>query len=165
LHQVAIDFEAQAKQKDLPIRVIIAPDTPSVLSTEHHIREILQNYMNNALKYTQKGHVTLKAEPTRTGGVLFSISDTGVGISATDQQHLFTKFYRAEDYRTRETGGTGLGLYLCLELAQRLNAKVWCESVINTGSTFFLEVPPFSRLERDHGKVMEAQVSSLVDQL
>jgi PAS domain S-box-containing protein len=165
LHQIAIDFEAQAKQKNLPIQVAVAPNTPSVLSTEHHIHEILQNYMSNALKYTDKGRITLKAQPSQNGGVLFSVTDTGVGISAADQQHLFTKFYRAEDYRTRETGGTGLGLYLCLELAQRLNAKVWCESTINVGATFFLEVPPFSRLERDHGKVVEAQVSSLVDQL
>jgi signal transduction histidine kinase len=165
LHQVAIDHEAQAKEKDLPIQVVVAPDTPAVLSTEHLIREVLQNYVNNALKYTTKGRVTLKAEPSQNGGVLFSVTDTGVGISKTDQAHLFTKFYRAEDFRTRATGGTGLGLYLCLELAQRLNAKVWCESELNVGSTFYLEVPPFSRLERDHGKVVEAQVSSLVDQL
>jgi PAS domain S-box-containing protein len=165
LHQIAIDFEAQAKEKDLPLQVKVAKDTPAVLSTEHHIHEIIQNFVSNALKYTAKGRITLKAEPSQNGGVLFSVSDTGVGISVTDQRNLFKKFYRAEDYRTRETGGTGLGLYLCLELAQRLNAKVWCESVINVGSTFFLEVPPFSRLEEDHGEVMQAQVANLVDQL
>jgi signal transduction histidine kinase len=165
LHQLAIDFEDLAKERSLPVQVVVARGTPAVLSTEHHIREILQNYLSNALKYTDKGRVTLKAETAPNGGVRFSVADTGIGISAKDQEYLFSKFYRAEDYRTRETGGTGLGLYLCLELAERLNAKVWCESALNQGSTFYLEVPPFSQLDRDHGKVVEAQVSSLVEQL
>jgi signal transduction histidine kinase len=165
LRQLGIDFQPQAKAKGLPLQVVVKPNTPGVLSTEHYIREVLQNYLNNALKYTEKGHITLSAAPTGHGGVRFGVSDTGYGISAANQQHLFTKFFRAEDYRTRETGGTGLGLYLCLEIAGRLNAKVWCESKLGEGSTFYLEVPPFSQLKQDHGKVVEAQVSNLVDQL
>ncbi len=165
LRQLGIDFQQRAEAKKLPLQIVVAPDTPSILSTEHYIHEVLQNYLTNALKYTEKGHITLLAKPSQSGGVRFGVSDTGEGISATDQQHLFTKFFRAEDYKTRATGGTGLGLYLCLELAQRLNAKVWCESKEGEGSTFYLEVPPFSQLRQDHGKVVEAQVSSLVDQL
>jgi signal transduction histidine kinase len=165
VHQLAADFEKKARDKGLPLQVVIAPDTPSVLSTEHYIHEVLQNYLNNALKYTEHGHIKLVAEPSEQGGVRFGVSDTGVGIAAVDQQHLFTKFFRAEDYKTRATGGTGLGLYLCLELAERLNGKVWCESKAGEGSTFYLEVPAFSQLKQDHGKVVEAQVSSLVDQL
>lgn len=165
LEQLVKDFAAQAEQKQLSIKSVVLPDTPTVLSTEHHIREILQNYVSNALKYTQDGGITLKAEPAKNGGVLFAVQDTGIGISASDQKHLFTKFYRSEDYRTRETGGTGLGLYLCLELSQRLNARVWCQSTLNQGSVFYLEVPPFSQLQRDHAKVVEAEVSTLIDQL
>jgi len=165
LRQLGTDFQKTAEAKGLPLQVAVAPETPAILSTEHYIHEVLQNYINNALKYTKTGHITLSAKPSQNGGVRFGVSDTGPGISASDQQHLFTKFYRAEDYQTRETGGTGLGLYLCLELAERLNARVWCESKVGVGSTFYLEVPPFSKLRQDHGKVVEAQVSNLVDQL
>jgi signal transduction histidine kinase len=129
------------------------------------VREILENFVANAVKYTEEGGITVQAEPSAGGGIVFSVKDTGIGISASDQRQLFTKFYRSEDYRTRKTGGTGLGLYLCLELAERLNAKVWCESVINHGSTFFLEVPPVSQLHRDSGKVVEAGVATLIDQM
>jgi two-component system, OmpR family, phosphate regulon sensor histidine kinase PhoR len=165
LNQLIRDFKSQADEKGLALKAVIMPGTPTVLSTEHHVHEILQNYIANAVKYTEEGGVTVKAEPGRNGGVLFAVQDTGIGISAADQRHLFTKFYRSEDFRTRETGGTGLGLYLCLELAERLNARVWCKSTLNHGSIFYLEVPPFSKLQRDHGKVVEAEVSSLIDQL
>lgn len=165
LDQLVGDFSPQAGQQGLSIKAVTARDTPKVLSTERHIKEILQNYLSNALKYTKEGGVQIEARPSRDGGVLFSVTDNGIGISPQDQKRLFTKFFRAEDYRTRETGGTGLGLYLCQELAGRINAKVWCESKLNRGSTFYLEVPPFSQLQRDHGEVTKAQVSSLVDEL
>ncbi|HSX02234.1 MAG TPA: ATP-binding protein [Candidatus Saccharimonadia bacterium] len=165
LEQLVNDFMPQAKEKNLSLKLVLLPNTPSILSTEHHIHEVLQNYLTNAMKYTQEGGIIVKAAPSQNGGVLFAVQDSGIGISASDQRHLFTKFYRSEDYRTRETGGTGLGLYLCLELAERLNAKVWCKSTLNHGSTFYLEVPPFSQLQRDHAKVVEAEVSTLIDQL
>jgi PAS domain S-box-containing protein len=165
LESLVKDFAPQAAEKHLVIKADIRPHTPSVLSTEYHIREILQNYIGNAIKYSDEGRIDVRAEPSANGGVLLSVKDTGIGISATDQRQLFTKFYRSENFRTRKTGGTGLGLYLCLELAERLNAKVWCESVLNHGSTFFLEVPPFSQLHRDSGKVAEAKVATLIDQI
>jgi signal transduction histidine kinase len=165
VEQLARDFDAQAKQKGLSIIVDIDPRTPSVLSTEHHIREVLQNYMTNAVKYSDEGDVIIRAQPAKTGGVQFSVTDNGIGISVGDQKHLFTKFFRAEDYRTRRTGGTGLGLYLCQELANRMGGKVWCQSAINKGSTFYLSIPPFSGLSRDQGEIVQAQVANLVDGL
>jgi signal transduction histidine kinase len=165
IHHLADTFDTQAKQKGLDLVIDVSSDTPTVLSTERHVREILQNYLTNAIKYTPTGEVRLKAEMAKNGGVLFSVTDHGIGISPTDQKHLFTKFFRAEDYRTRQTGGTGLGLYLCQELAERLGGKVWCRSTINKGSTFYLQIPPFSSLRRDQGEVIKAQVSNLVDGL
>jgi PAS domain S-box-containing protein len=165
LGELVKDFEPQVAAKGLAVKVVVVPDTPSVITTQQHVYEILQNYLSNAVKYTQAGEIIVKAEPGTTGGVIFSVQDNGIGISVGDQRKLFTKFYRSEDFRTRETGGTGLGLYLCLELAERMNAKVWCKSKLNHGSTFYLDVPPFSRLQRDHGEVVQAGVSSLMDQL
>lgn len=163
LRQMADDFTAQAKQKNIRLTVVVAENTPMVLSTQNHIREILQNYITNAIKYTPAGTVTLRAEASKRGGVLFGVHDKGIGISPTDQKRLFTKFFRSEDYRTRQTGGTGLGLYLCMELAQRLNGKVWCESELNKGSVFFLEVPPVSNLSRDQTEVVKAEVANIVE--
>lgn len=165
LHQMVLDFADQAKQKGLAIKLVIESDTPTIISTENHIHEILQNYITNALKYTPKGKIIVRAGPSTSGGVVFSVQDKGIGISPTDQKHLFTKFFRSEDYRTRQTGGSGLGLYLCMQLAQRLNGKVWCESKFNEGSTFYLEVPPVSHLKQDQGKVLKAEVASLVEEI
>jgi signal transduction histidine kinase len=163
VRQLGHDFESQAKQKSLELRVVIDENTPSVLSTESHIREILQNFLTNAVKYTEKGNVLLRVEASKNGGVRFSVHDTGIGLSPSDQKHLFTKFFRSEDFRTRSTGGSGLGLYLCRELAHRLNGRIWCESELNKGSIFFLEVPPVSQLKRDQKEVIQAEVANLVE--
>jgi PAS domain S-box-containing protein len=141
LTQCVADFSSQVNQKGLKLKKVVEKGTPSVLSTEHHIREILQNLVTNALKYSEKGTVTLKAEPASNGGVRFSVQDQGVGIEPGDQKFLFTKFFRAENYLTQSTSGTGLGLYLCMELADRLGARIWFKSAPRKGSTFYLEVP------------------------
>ena len=163
--QLLKDYLPDAQKKGLKLTADIAPNTPRVLTTGHYVREILQNYIVNALKYSTKGNITISAAPTKEGGIVFGVKDSGIGISTSDQKHLFTKFYRSEDYRTRETGGTGLGLYLCAQLANRLSAKVWCDSVINVGSTFYLEVPPRSQLKRDQNEIVKAQVSTIIETL
>lgn len=155
------DFALSAKQKDLRFVAHVAEGTPDCMSTERHIREILQNYITNAIKYSQEGEVRLRAEKAANGGVVFSVSDTGIGIAPKDQKHLFTKFFRAEDYRTQTTSGTGLGLYLCQELATRIDAKVWCDSILNKGSVFYLEVPPFGGHDNQHRTVGKRVVELL----
>lgn len=159
LNDCAKDFEAEADRRGITLRTGVEVGTPRILSTEHHIREILHNFLTNAFKYSQKGTITIKAAPASNGGILFSVQDQGVGISAEDQELLFRKFFRAEDFRTRETSGTGLGLYLCMELAERMDGKIWCESELDKGSTFYLEVPELSHLRRD---VIKAEVGKLV---
>ena len=71
----------------------------------------------------------------------FSIKDTGIGISKTDQAKIFEKFYRSEDYRTRETGGTGLGLYISAKLDRKLGTQIELKSRLNHGSEFSFEIP------------------------
>ena len=71
----------------------------------------------------------------------FSVSDTGIGISKSDQTKIFNKFYRSEDYRTRETGGTGLGLYVAMKLSKKLGTHIDLKSRLNHGSTFSFELP------------------------
>jgi signal transduction histidine kinase len=165
MKQLAEDYQEQLKQKSLKFKLEIGQNLPELLTTKQYLLEILENYMTNAIKYTQEGQITLGVKTTTEKKILFYVSDTGIGISNSDQRKLFTKFYRSEDYRIRETGGTGLGLYLCRTLATRMNAKVWCESELNKGTTFYLELPPVSKLKRDRRNIVEASTSILVDEL
>ncbi len=105
------------------------------------------------------------AETGKDSATRFWVKDTGIGISVTDQKKLFTKFFRSEDYRTRETGGTGLGLYIAKKLAERMGGRIWCESELNVGSTFFLEIPPVGALKSDHSKVTQAEIEDVASSL
>ena len=100
----------------------------------------MQNLVTNALKYTKEGSVTIKGQREATGVVL-RVIDTGIGISKSDQKHIFQKFYRSEDYRTRESSGTGLGLYVCKKLAEKIGLSLVFESRLNHGTTFLLTIP------------------------
>jgi signal transduction histidine kinase len=73
--------------------------------------------------------------------LIFAVKDTGIGISKSDQAHIFEKFYRSEDYRTRETGGTGLGLYVAVKLSKKLHTVILMSSRLNHGSEFSFQLP------------------------
>jgi PAS domain S-box-containing protein len=164
LDQLARDYRSEIETKGLELDVVASHKLVPVLTSEYRVHEILQNFITNAIKYTQKGTITLSAEPAADdpNSVLFSVKDSGIGIASTDKKHLFTKFFRSEDYRTRQTGGTGLGLYITKSLAERLNAKIWYDSKLNKGSTFYLQVPPFSKRHEDHKQVTDAQMDNFV---
>ncbi|MBI3983931.1 PAS domain S-box protein [Candidatus Microgenomates bacterium] len=165
LDKLVTDNVAEAKAKALALKAKVGANLKPIFTSEHLLLEILQNLVSNAIKYTQTGGVTLGVVAATNDRVLFSVADTGIGIAASDQKHLFEKFYRAEDYRTRESRGTGLGLYISQKLARRLNAKIWYKSRFNHGTTFYLEVPPFSQLAKDHPKVVRAQLKDYVETL
>ena len=105
-----------------------------------HLREVIANLVENAIKYTPNGDVVVDI-----GGdnehIQISIADSGIGIPKEDQGHLFQKFYRVDNSDTREIGGTGLGLYLCRRLVETMNGRIWLESEYKKGSTFFVEIP------------------------
>ena len=143
-HQLVEDlvkgYADQAAAKKLLLRTDLDPHLEALRSSPLYVREILHNFITNAIKYTQTGQITVSARAV-PGGVAFSVSDTGIGLSRSDQQKLFTKFFRSEDYRTRQNNGTGLGLYITKKLAALLHADISLESQLNHGSTFTLTVP------------------------
>ena len=111
-----------------------------------HIREVINNLTENAIKYTPQGEVVVDV----TGSddkVVISVKDTGIGIPAEDMSHLFQKFYRVENVDTRQIGGTGLGLYLCRRLAEAMGGRIWAESEYKKGSTFYVELPRLDNQE------------------
>ena len=111
-----------------------------------HLREVLSNLVENAIKYTPKGDVTVDIGGD-TEHVVISVADSGIGIPKEDQVHLFQKFYRVDNSATREIGGTGLGLYLSRRLVEGMNGRIWLESEFQRGSTFFVEIPRISHEE------------------
>lgn len=138
--QLARDFRAQAEAKGLTLEVRLADNLHNLVTSEHELREILQNFITNAIKYTATGAIKIEVQKT-LHGVEFAVQDTGIGISASDKTKIFTKFYRSEDYRTRQTGGTGLGLYITRKLAEKLGVRLSFTSRLNHGSTFRVLVP------------------------
>jgi len=138
--QLVRDYRPQAKTKKLEFKLEIDPQLDNMVTSEHDLREIIQNFVTNAIKYTEKGSVTLEVQ-RRPEGTEFAVHDTGIGMAATDKSKIFGKFYRSEDYRTRATGGTGLGLYITRKLAEKLGAQITFTSKLNHGSTFRVLVP------------------------
>lgn len=104
------------------------------------LREVISNLFDNAVKYTSSGMITVGASP-KERSVVIRISDTGMGVAVEDIPHLFQKFYRTDNSETREIGGTGLGLYICKQIVEMMNGKIWVESTVGAGSTFYVEIP------------------------
>lgn len=113
-----------------------------------HLREVADNLVENAIKYTPKGQVTVNVDGDDQH-VKISVADTGLGIPREDVPHLFQKFYRVDNSQTREIGGTGLGLYLCRKLVEGMNGRIWVDSTYGQGSTFYVELPRTSSADAD----------------
>lgn len=133
-------YTPAAEKKGLIFHIETDARLELLRTSELYLREILQNFITNAIKYTEHGTVTLSAKQT-SKGVIFSIRDTGIGIAKADQSKVFDKFFRSEDFRTRQHNGTGLGLYVISKLTEMLKASVSLESEIDKGSTFSIIVP------------------------
>lgn len=140
--EVADSYRSQIEAKGLVLKTDLDPKLELLNSSKLYLKEIIQNFMTNAIKYTSAGQIRLVANFKR-GGVMFEISDSGIGISKSDQAKIFSKFFRSEDYRTRQSSGTGLGLYVTKKLADLIRAQISMESKLNHGSTFSIFVPDF----------------------
>lgn len=104
------------------------------------IREVITNIFDNACKYTQEGKVSIGLTGNE-GVVQMYIRDTGAGIPAEDISHLFQKFYRVDNSATRTIGGTGLGLFICRKIVELYQGRIWVESELGRGSTFYINLP------------------------
>ena len=133
-------YHKTAFERGLSLNLNIDNNLNYVKASKLYLEELLQNFITNALKYTREGSIEICFKNSQKG-VIFEVKDTGIGISSSDQKRIFEKFYRSEDWRTRETGGTGLGLYISSKLAAKIGTKIQLESKLNHGSRFFFELP------------------------
>lgn len=135
------DYKKEAYTRGLGFDTKTDGDLPkSIVSNRLYIREILQNFVTNSIKYTKEGSVKVTLS-SKSDGIEFAVKDTGIGISKSDQKRVFDKFFRSEDFRTRESSGTGLGLYVTKKLMKLIGAEIQLKSKLDEGSTFTIYIP------------------------
>lgn len=137
--EVLVGFGEVATQRALYVKV--DDDVPSVISDRGKLHQIISNLLDNAIKYSPPGEPIAIRAAVDAGGVTISVSDRGRGIPHELHERIFERFYQVDQSSTRETGGTGLGLYICRRLAELLGGRLWLEHSGPHGSTFSLWIP------------------------
>jgi signal transduction histidine kinase len=132
--------EPLAADKKLAFKAEVAPDLPPGHGDERRLTQVLLNLVGNAIKFTDAGEVTIKANASN-GTFNLSVHDTGPGISTADQAKLFQEFQQADNSITRKKGGTGLGLAISKRIIEMHGGRIWVESLVGEGSTFFVTLP------------------------
>lgn len=132
--------KALAKDKPLALELIVPDDLPVLRGDRQRLLQILLNVLSNAVKFTETGGVTLKAAHSADGTVTLSVKDTGAGISAEDQAGVFEAFKQTRT-GLRQAGGTGLGMPITKSLVEAHNGRIWLESVVGEGTTFYITLP------------------------
>ncbi len=136
-----------AEEKGVVLMYDVAPAIPdTVFGDEGGVRQVLINLLGNAIKFTQQGQVTVRLvfNTQEKGTLLFSVSDTGIGIASEHVDHIFEHFTQADSGITRRYGGTGLGLAISRRLVEHMGGRIWVESRLGQGSTFFFTLPSHS---------------------
>ena len=142
ISEVINNLQMAAKEKNLYLKYETDGELVPVFADIDKVKEVLINLIGNALKFTHEGGITIKAS-RKDNMIVVSVADTGHGISKEDQDLLFKKFSQVGSY-TKQVGGTGLGLYISKQIIEGLKGKIWLESTVGQGSTFFFSLPVVS---------------------
>lgn len=142
IESVLFDFTGESYKKGVEV-IFLKPDTaiPSIELDVEKIRVVIQNLIENAIKYSVKRDRVIISVHEKEGLVEISVKDTGIGIPKTEQSKIFNKFYRATNAQAKDTIGSGLGLYTTKGIIEKHGGKMWFESNENQGSTFFFSLP------------------------
>jgi signal transduction histidine kinase len=142
LDNVLYEISPTAGRKRITIQIINRDENiPSVMVDPEKMRAVLQNILENAVKYSLEGGVvTIKADYAQ-GFVRVSVKDTGIGIPKAQQQNIFSQFFRAQNATDSVKQGSGLGLYIVKNIIEKHHGKIWFESIEGKGTTFFFTVP------------------------
>jgi signal transduction histidine kinase len=140
--EVVAELDPVIEKTRLSVTSEVDAALPPVRSDRQKVKQILLNFLSNALKFTPEGYVKVRgAADAAAGEVLLSVADTGIGIAPDQQERIFEDFHQADSSFTRQYGGTGLGLSICRRLAQTIGARITLESRPGAGSTFTLRLP------------------------
>jgi PAS domain S-box-containing protein len=154
VEEAARELHLTAADKNIDVKLELPKTAVSVRTDNLIAKEILINLISNAIKYTPEGGNIIISLEVKDDSVIFTVTDTGVGIPKYSQDHIFTKFFRAQNVVKKETSGTGLGLYLVKGLVETLGGKVWFKSEENVGSSFYFSLPK-SRKNTDSKQQLE----------
>jgi signal transduction histidine kinase len=146
---VIVAAESLGAEKNITLKADVAPDLPVGRGDEQRIAQVILNLLGNAIKFTEQGEVKVEATVSNET-FLISVSDTGPGLSEADQKKIFEEFHQADESSTRERGGTGLGLSISKKIVEMHGGRIWVESTLGKGSTFWFTLP--SRVERQMEK-------------
>ncbi|MEZ9859501.1 response regulator [Vibrio splendidus] len=162
-------FRVKAEQKGLRFQLAIDPKIPTmVIGDGTQLRQVLNNLVGNAIKFTEHGHVTLSLrleeviEPEQKLRVKFEVTDSGIGIAEDKQKSVFDKFQQADGSTTRIYGGTGLGLTICEKIVTLMGSKLELTSVVGKGSTFYFTADFDPSLDVDESNIDFNKVSVLL---
>jgi len=142
---VVTAVESLAAEKNLELKVKVSPEVDYGKGDEQRISQVLMNLVGNAIKFTEEGEVEVEATASKDTFVV-SVSDTGPGLSESDQQRIFEEFHQVDASSTRKKGGTGLGLSIAKRIVEMHGGRIWVESTLGKGSTFSFTLPV--RVER-----------------
>jgi signal transduction histidine kinase/CheY-like chemotaxis protein/HPt (histidine-containing phosphotransfer) domain-containing protein len=142
IEEASEPLRVQAKAKGLQFHSRVSPETPQFLRGDvHRLRQVLTNFVGNAIKFTERGEVTLytalESQGDGTATIRFAVSDTGIGIRPEQVAALFSPFVQADASTTRRYGGTGLGLAICKQLVEMMEGAIGVDSREGRGSTFW----------------------------
>lgn len=143
IHSVLQEQKSDIDKKLLQLATKFTGTIPTIRSDRKLLRMVVQNLLSNAIKYTpEQGDITLSLAVEPNGQhLLFTVADTGCGIPHQQQAKVFSRLFRADNARTSEIEGTGLGLYIVKNIIENSGGRVWFESKENSGSTFYVELP------------------------
>jgi signal transduction histidine kinase len=135
-------LQLQAAQKNIDLIVELSKDMPNTVEADQALlHQAVYNLVENAIKYTpDHGCVTVRTS-SQPGFLIFAVEDTGIGIAADDLPRLFEKFYRGKQREARAQHGSGLGLAIVHSIATNHGGRIWVDSVVGEGSTFYLQIP------------------------
>ena len=156
-----------AAEKNLELIVDCSLDIPSdLIGDPLRLKQILVNLVNNAIKFTNKGEVIINAKVLEKNNdtikIIFSVKDSGIGISRKNIDHLFKSFSQADETTTRKYGGSGLGLVICKNLVEMMGGEIWVDSVLDKGSTFsFTSLFEIGKLELQNVNVEKVMDENL----
>ncbi len=146
VREVTDSLEPLVDRPRVQLVVETQADLPPVITDADKVRQVLLNLVSNAIKYTEQGSITVRAEAV-DGRIRIAVSDTGVGIPGAELGRIFDEFHRAESIGTRQRSGTGLGLTISRRLARALEGDITVASELGVGSTFTLDLPVDGRHE------------------
>ena len=157
LESIEQGYAALADARALALEMVVRPGVPRRVSGDSaRLRQVLSNFLSNALKFTAEGSVRIEVRPLDASWLRFEVHDTGPGIDPAVQARLFTPFTQADDSTTRRFGGTGLGLSICRELARLMDGEVGVISAAGKGCCFWAELPLPASGESDPQSVLAA---------